>query len=316
MRTRVCDRGEAGVREASSWEYRSYPPVGPERTNRTRELATFLRSRRERLDPRDFDLPRRRQSRRTPGLRREEVAELAGVSTDYVVRLEQARGLRPSADVVEALAGALRLAPNERAYLFDLAQQRPRTADSPAATASPSLAGLVAELSPMPAMLLNHRFDILAWNDDMAALLVDFGALPPAQRNLVWLCLLHPQVRAFYLDRESVVRDGIAHLRTAWAAHPEDRALNELIAEFRTRDADFARLWAEPDVTVNGRGRKVMRHPDVGEITLNFEALTPAHDPDQWLLIFRPATDGDRSALEKLKTPTPAARSGGRDETP
>src|SRR3990170_8897665 len=98
----------------------------------TQELAAFLRTRRERLDPRELGLPSRRQARRTPGLRREEVAELAGVSVDYIVRLEQGRGLRPSADVVEALARALRLAPVERAYLFNLAQQRPRTADKPA----------------------------------------------------------------------------------------------------------------------------------------------------------------------------------------
>lgn len=97
----------------------------------TQELAAFLRTRRERLDPGDFGLPTRRQARRTPGLRREEVAELAGVSTDYIVRLEQARGLRPSAGVVEALAQALRLAPDERAYLFGLAQQRPAAPTNP-----------------------------------------------------------------------------------------------------------------------------------------------------------------------------------------
>ena len=200
----------------------------------TQELAAFLRTRRERLDPRDFGLPSRRQARRTPGLRREEVAELAGVSIDYIVRLEQARGLRPSADVVEALARALRLAPDERAYLFDLAQQRPRNADKPATTAAPPLARLVADLSPLPAMLMNHRYDILAWNGEMARLLLDFDTLPPSQRNAMWLCLMHPEIREFYVDRERVVREGIAHLRAAWAAHPEDRALTELIAEFTT----------------------------------------------------------------------------------
>jgi len=101
----------------------------------TEQLAAFLRTRRERLDPRDFGLPSRRRSRRTPGLRREEVAELAGISVDYVVRLEQARGLRPSADVVEALAKALRLEPDERSYLYGLARQRPRDDDKPATTA-------------------------------------------------------------------------------------------------------------------------------------------------------------------------------------
>ncbi|WP_407547620.1 helix-turn-helix transcriptional regulator [Streptomyces sp. Pv4-95] len=266
----------------------------------TQELAAFLRTRRERLDPRDFGLPSRRRSRRTPGLRREEVAELAGVSIDYIVRLEQARGLRPSVDVVEALARALRLAPDERAYLFDLTRQRPRNADRPATTATPPLARLVADLSPLPAMLTNHRYDILAWNGEMARLLVDFDALPPRQRNVIWLCLMHPEIREFYVDRERVVREGIAHLRAAWAAHPEDRALTELIAELTTHDEEFARLWEERDVKVNGRGHKVMRHPDVGVIAVHFELLMPLQDTDQRLLICRAADDESRSALDRL----------------
>lgn len=265
----------------------------------THELAAFLRTRRERLDPRDFDLPSRKQARRTPGLRREEVAELAGVSIDYVVRLEQGRGLRPSADVVEALARALRLAPGERAYLFDLTRQRPRSADKPATAASPPLAQLVADLSPLPAMLMNHRFDILAWNGEMARLLLDFDTLPPSRRNAMWLCLMHPEMREFYADRERVVREGIAHLRSAWAAHPEDQALRDLIAEFTTGDEQFARLWAERDIKVNGRGRKVLRHPGVGEIAVNFEVLLPLQDPDQRLMICRAADDESRAALDR-----------------
>jgi len=267
----------------------------------TQELAAFLRTRRERLDPHDFGLPSRRQSRRTPGLRREEVAELAGVSIDYIVRLEQARGLRPSADVVEALARALRLTPDERAYLFDLTQQRPRNADRPATTAAPPLARLVADLSPLPAMLMNHRYDILAWNSEMARLLLDFDTLPPSQRNSIWLCLMHPEIREFYVDRERVVREGIAHLRAAWAAHPEDQALTELIAEFTTRDEEFARLWAERNVKVNGRGHKVMRHPDVGVIAVHFELLMPLQDTDQRLMICRAADDESQAALDRLR---------------
>ncbi|WP_329135441.1 helix-turn-helix transcriptional regulator [Streptomyces sp. NBC_00670] len=266
----------------------------------TQELAAFLRTRRESLDPEDFGLPARRRSRRTPGLRREEVAELAGVSIDYVVRLEQARGLRPSADVVEALAGALRLSPHERAYLFDLAQQRPRTTDKPATTAAPQLARLVEDLSPLPAMLLNHRYDILAWNDHMARLLLDFGTLPPAQRNSMWLCLLHPYMREFYVDRERVVREGVAHLRAAWAAHPDDRALNEHIAEFSARVEEFPRLWAERSVRAGGRGSKAIRHPDAGEIDVRFEVLTPLQDPDQRVMICRGADDESRAALDRL----------------
>lgn len=266
----------------------------------TQELGAFLRTRRERLDPRDFSLPSRQQARRTPGLRREEVAELAGVSIDYVVRLEQGRGLRPSANVVEALARALRLVPDERAYLFNLAQQRPRAVDKAATTAAPPLARLVTDLSPLPAMLMNHRYDILAWNGEMAKLLVDFDTLPPSQRNAMWLCLMHPGVRELYVDRERVVREGIAHLRAAWAAYPEDRTLGDLITEFTARDEDFARLWAERDIKVNGRGRKVLRHPDVGEIAVRFEVLVPVQDPEQRLVIYRAADEESRSALDRL----------------
>ncbi|MDJ1133893.1 helix-turn-helix transcriptional regulator [Streptomyces iconiensis] len=267
----------------------------------TQELAAFLRTRRERLDPRDFGLPSRRQARRTPGLRREEVAELAGVSIDYVVRLEQGRGLRPSADVVEALAQALRLAPDERVYLFNLARQRPRNTDKAAATAAPPLARLVADLSPLPAMLMNHRYDILAWNSEMARLLMDFDTLPPQQRNAMWLCLMYPKMRDFYVDRERIVREGIAHLRAAWAAHPEDQVLSDLIAEFTAHDEEFARLWAERDIKVNGRGRKVMRHPDAGVVAVDFETLMPLQDTDQLLVIYRAADEESQSALDRLR---------------
>jgi transcriptional regulator with XRE-family HTH domain len=267
-------------------------------TDATQELAAFLRSRRERLDPEDFGLPSRR--RRTPGLRREEVAELAGVSVDYVVRLEQARGLRPSADVVEALAGALRLSTDERAYLFGLTKRHPRTGDTAATEAAPSLAALVEDLAPRPAMVMNHRFDVLAWNEQMTRVLLDFDALPPSRRNAIWLCLLHPEVRERYVDRDRVVREGVAHLRAAWAAHPDDRVLAGLIAECAAGDEEFARLWSTRDVKLNGRGHKVMRHPEAGEIALQFETLTPLQDPDQLLVIFRAADEESRAAVDRL----------------
>lgn len=279
------------------------------------ELAAFLRTRRERLDPDDFGLPPRRGARRTSGLRREEVAELAGVSVDYIVRLEQARGLRPSANVLEALAQALRLTTDERAYLFNLARRRSRNAEKPATAAAPSLARLVADLAPLPAMLMNHRYDILAWNGEMARLLLDFDTLPPSQRNAMWLCLIRPEMREFYVDRERVVREGVAHLRAAWAAYPEDRELAGLIAQLTKHDEDFARLWAERDVRVNGRGRKVMRHPDVGEIAVQFEVLMPLQDPDQQLVIYRAADDESQSALDRLCVRTdarPARHPAGR----
>ncbi|MBU8830534.1 helix-turn-helix domain-containing protein [Mycolicibacterium goodii] len=266
----------------------------------TQELAAFLRTRRERLDPRAVGLPMRRAVRRTPGLRREEVAELAGVSTDYIVRLEQGRGLRPSVDVIEALAGALRLNPAERVYLYDLVQQRPRAADKPATTAATPLARLVTDLSPLPVMLMNHRFDILAWNPEMARLLTDFSDLPPSQRNSMWLCLMHPEVSEFYVDRDRVVRDAIAHLRAAWAAYPEDQVLIDLIRELVGAHAEFARLWDAQDVNGGGRGQKVIRHPEVGEIAVHFEVFMPLQETDQRLMICRAADDVSQSALDRL----------------
>ncbi|MFI7704810.1 helix-turn-helix domain-containing protein [Nonomuraea sp. NPDC049480] len=273
--------------------------------DQTRELAAFLRTRRERLDPRDIALPARRTQRRTPGLRREEVAELAGVSVDYVIRLEQGRGLRPSPEVLEALAGALRLSEDERVYLFDLARQRPtrqRAAVRRAAAADEAgpISRLVLDLSPLPAMLLNHRFDIIAWNREMAVLVIDFATLPPEQRNSMWLCTLHPGLRDFYRDRERTLREGIADLRAAWAAHPDDAALAELIEELTSGSEEVARLWALRDVRVNGRGRKRLRHATAGPLTVEYEVLTPLQAPGQRLVIYRAADPASQRALDAV----------------
>jgi transcriptional regulator with XRE-family HTH domain len=266
----------------------------------TRELAAFLRTRRERLTLADVALPERGRQRRTPGLRREEVAELAGVSTDYVVRLEQGRGLRPSPEVLDALAGALRLDRDERAYLFDLVGHRisgPETTEAgePAA----ELAGLVAALSPLPAMLVDHRFDILIWNGEMAGLMCDFAKLPDEQRNTMWLCILDPRFREFYRDREKTVREGIADLRAAWAARPDDTALEALITALN-RSEEFARLWAQRDVRVNGRGVKRLCHQTLGPLAVQYEALIPLQNPELRLIVYRAADPVTQRAFDVL----------------
>jgi transcriptional regulator with XRE-family HTH domain len=270
-----------------------------ETTGASRELAAFLRARRERLAPNDFELPQGRRPRRTPGLRREEVAELANVSVDYVIRLEQGRGLRPSPEVLDALARALRLSIDERAYLFDLAQRRQVSGRQPALQAPPEpLAQLVRDLSPLPSMLVNHRFYILGWNPEMAALMLDFGALPDGQRNALWLCMLYPPLHGFYCDRERVAREGIAGLRAAWAAHPEDTALGELVQELTSRSTEFARLWAKRCVRVNGRGLRPLLHPRFGPLTVQYEVLTPLQDPDQRVIIYRAADTASQAAMD------------------
>jgi transcriptional regulator with XRE-family HTH domain len=266
-----------------------------------RELAAFLRTRRERLTPGDVDLPPRRGQRRTPGLRREEVAELAGVSVDYVTRLEQARGLRPSPEVLEALAGALRLSDDERTYLFDLVRQRPADR-APAGPVEPSapVARLVHDLSPLPAMLVDYRFDVLAFNAEMDRLMLGLGGLTGRQRNTMRLCLLDPRFGRFYRERERVIREGIADLRAAWGAHPDDPALADLVDELVAGSAEFARLWEERAVRVNGRGLKPLCHPGLGELTVEYEVLTPVQDPDLRLVLYRGADAASRAALARL----------------
>lgn len=266
----------------------------------TNELAAFLRLRRERLTPDDLALPRNGRSRRTPGLRREEVAELAGVSVDYVIRLEQGRGLRPSPEVLYGLARALRLSDDERAYLFDLAGQRAEARVAPSGQVPGPVARLVHDLSPLPCMLLDHRFDILAWNREMAALMMDFGTVPDQQRNTLWLCFVHPGLRDFYRDREQVMREGIADLRAAWAANVGDAALGELVGELQTQSEEFVRLWALRDVKVNGRGSKPLLHPRVGPLTVDFEVLNPLQDPGHRLIIYRASDPASQEALDAL----------------
>ncbi|MDN3355990.1 helix-turn-helix transcriptional regulator [Actinomadura sp. DC4] len=269
------------------------------------ELGVFLRARRERLDPEAVDLPRRRRTRRTPGLRREEVAELAGVSVDYVIRLEQGRGLRPSPDVLDALARALRLSDDERAYLFDLTRHwsaARRRSDGDTA----ALAALVSALSPLPAMVIDHRFDIVAWNPEMAWLMLDFPGLPPEQRNALYLCVLHPAFAGFYRDRERIIREGIADLRAAWAAHPDDAALASLV-ERLSQDEEFARLWERRDVMVNGHGTKALLHPRVGAFSIAYDVLTPLGDLSRRLIVYRAA---DAESQEALDTVAREARTG------
>jgi transcriptional regulator with XRE-family HTH domain len=263
------------------------------------ELAVFLRARRERLAPGDVGLPQRRRTRRTPGLRREEVAELADVSVDYVIRLEQGRGLRPSPEVLDALARALRLSDDERAYLFDLTRHW-SAIRRPAGYDNESLSTLVQALSPLPAMVVDHRFDIVVWNPEMAWLMLDFPELPEDQRNTMYLCVLHPAFADFYCDRERIIREGIADLRAAWAAHPDDTALAGLVERLRSESDEFARLWERRDVMVNGHGRKALLHPRVGPLSIEYDVLNPLGDPSRRLVVYRAADAVSQEALDTV----------------
>jgi transcriptional regulator with XRE-family HTH domain len=270
---------------------------------RAAELGEFLRSRRARVSPELAGLEGGSR-RRVPGLRREELAQLAHVSADYLVRLEQGRVGRPSPEVVEALARAMLLDEAERRHLFRLAAATEPAADhGDGARVRPGLALLVSSLEPAPAVLLSRRLDVLAFNPTADVLLGPFGE----ERNYARLVLGDPATRALHADWEETGRQTVALLRFASARHPDDAALRALVAELQAGDDAFAVWWDSHDVAEKQHGVKRYVHPVVGELALHYEAVLLAGDGDQLLTIYA-AEPGTRDA-ERLARITELARS-------
>ncbi|WP_344488485.1 helix-turn-helix transcriptional regulator [Nonomuraea monospora] len=272
-----------------------------DRRSRT-ELAGFLRSRRELVQPSDVGLERG-ERRRTPGLRREEVARLAGMSVDYYARLEQARGPRPSRQVLGALCRALRLSDDERAYLHYLTGEPPGPPPGPSREVRPGVLHLLDRLDDTPAFVMDATYNVLAWNPLAAALIADFSALPPGERNFIWRYFTDPAARERH-DPEGArrfARESVADLRAAAARYPDDPALRRLVGRLLERSAEFAELWAGHDVTVARSMRKRLRHPAVGWLELDCETLHVA-DGDQFVVLYT-AAPGSPSyeALRLLK---------------
>ncbi|GAA4195529.1 helix-turn-helix transcriptional regulator [Streptosporangium oxazolinicum] len=250
------------------------------------ELREFLRSRRARIGPREAGLPPQPGTRRVPGLRREEVALLAGVSVDYYIRLERGRDVNVSEAVLEALARALRLDETERDHLFTVARPaRGRSRPMPPQRVRPGLYRMLETLGDVPALILGHRTDVLAANRMARALYTDFDALPHRERNMARFVFLDETARALYADWQASARGTVAALHLYAGRHPRDPRLAELIGELSLRDGDFRRWWAEHDVHRRTFGTKRYHHPLVGELTLDYEALTPDGDPDQTLAV-------------------------------
>ncbi|MEU0298299.1 helix-turn-helix transcriptional regulator [Streptomyces sp. NPDC006175] len=247
------------------------------------ELGDFLKARRRELSPATAGLPDDGR-RRVPGLRREEIALLASISPDYYTRLEQGRR-RASEPVLNSLARALRLSEDERAYLFELSGKdgrRPRR--RPAQRVRPQLQRLLDDLTDTPALVLGRFTDILAWNPQAAALFTDFSLLPRDRRNFVRLVFCDPTVRALYTDWEYMARACVEQLRMEAARDPEDPRLTTLVGELSVRDPDFRAWWGDHHVAVRTAGTKALCHPVVGELALDWSALTDASDPDQHLI--------------------------------
>ncbi|MFB0632202.1 helix-turn-helix transcriptional regulator [Streptomyces sp. AB3(2024)] len=263
------------------------------------ELGEFLRTRRARLRPEDVGLPDYGRHRRVPGLRREELAQLAGVSVAYYTRLEQGHGQNVSAEVLDAIARALRLDGAESAHLNHLASPRTRNRRSRSRRPQqvrPGLRSLLEAMEGVPAYLVGRRQDVIGWNPLAAAVFGDFGALPPAERNLVRLVFLDPATAELYADWECRACEVVSNLRMYAGQFPDDEQLSALVGELSVKNEEFRRLWAAHTVADNKtHGVKRLRHPLVGELSLSFETLTLPDDPAQFLVTYH-AEPGSPSA--------------------
>ncbi|MEW9555053.1 helix-turn-helix transcriptional regulator [Nonomuraea sp. NPDC050783] len=265
------------------------------------QLADFLRRRRQAIRPAEVglaDSPRRR----TAGLRREEVAMLAGMSVDYVVRLEQGRSSQPSTQLLGALARALRLSDDERDHLFHLAGHRPPPADGTARLARAGLMRMLDLLGDTPAAVLSDLGEVLAQN--RAALLVmgDYTRLAGDRRYVVYRWFTEPAARAAHPseEQEHQARQLVADLRAVAGRRSGDPVVTGLVERLRAASADFRRLWDEHEVAVRRANRKTLLHPRVGRLVMDCETLiTP--DQGQELLVFTPADDETRERLELLR---------------
>ncbi|TVM33677.1 transcriptional regulator [Oceanidesulfovibrio marinus] len=271
--------------------------------DRSRMLGEYLKDRRARLDPAALGLPLVR--RRTPGLRREEVAQGANISATWYTWLEQGRGGTPSAEVLERIAQALMLSDSEREHLFLLAFGSPPAARYERVdTISPRLQRILDKLDTSPAIIRNATWDIIAWNKAALATLTDYEKLQPRERNILRLVFANPRVRSAQSQWESVARFVVATFRAETARTGATQEVAALVDELRQSSADFARIWDENEVRTHGDGVKQLLHPDVGPITMEYMAFTVDGSPDLGLVVYSPVSERDeervRSLLEAL----------------
>ncbi|WP_327680952.1 helix-turn-helix transcriptional regulator [Streptomyces sp. NBC_00467] len=261
------------------------------------ELSEFLRSRRARLQPEDVGLPQLGRRRRVPGLRREELAQLAGVSVAYYTRLEQGNGRNVSTEVLDAIGRALRLSDAERDHLSHLAkpkQKKHRRMGRPQQL-RPSVQQLMDAMEGVPAYVVGRRLDILGWNRTARALFGDFAALSAKDRNMARMVFLDPNATDLYMDWECKATEVVSVLRMYAGCSADDPQLPELIGDLSVKSEEFRRLWAAHTVQDKGHGVKRIHHPLVGEMTLSYETLRLPDDHDLSLVTYH-AEPGTRSA--------------------
>ncbi|MCT9004174.1 helix-turn-helix transcriptional regulator [Streptomyces sp. NPDC054766] len=267
---------------------------------RRHELATFLRSRRERITPEQVQLPRGRR-RRTPGLRREEVAQLSAVGVTWYTWLEQARDIQVSEQVLDALARTLLLDTSERAHLFQLAGAVDPSPAARCEVITPALRLILTQLEPVPACIQNSRYDILAYNRTYARLMMsDLDTIPPADRNCMILAYTNAEWRESIVFLDETMRLMAARLRVSMAGHLGEPAWKMLLKRLRTESAEFREIWDRYEV-VGTRGKtKQFVNPYVGLVTVGHTDLWLAPDLGARMVTYAPADEESRARLERL----------------
>lgn len=286
---------------------------------RRAELSEFLRTRRARLQPEDVGLPHYGRHRRVPGLRREELAQLAGVSVAYYTRLEQGNGRNVSAEVLDAIARALHLTDAEHAHLTHLAKPKHKKKQAaPTQQVRSTLRQLLDTLDTVPAYVVGRRSELLAWNRMAAAVFGDWSRLPAPERNWARMVFLNPDYRDLYVDWEQKAIDVVGALHLEAGCYPDDPRLSALVGELSVKSEEFRRLWATHDVKEKSHGVKRLRHPLVGELSLRYETLKLAGDAEQSVVVYQ--ADPDSPSAEALRLlaswGADATRAGAESSTP
>lgn len=266
-------------------------------------LGAYLKDRRARLDPASFGFPLAR--RRTPGLRREEVAQRANVSTTWYTWLEQGRGGAPSADVLDRISHAMMLTDAEREHLFLLGLGRPPEVRYRAPQGiTPRLQRLLDTLVYSPAFIRTATWDVIAWNRAAAAVLTDYSKLPEGQRNVLRMIFRDARVRAAQSNWQNVARFVVAAFRADVARAGATGMVQSLVDELCATSPEFAAMWRDNNVEVHGDGAKVLHHPVAGPLSMEFSAFAVDGRPDLSMVVYNPATPAD---AEKIRTLLEAA---------
>ena len=275
---------------------------------RRQELSDLLRNRRGRIAPADVGLPETNR-RRTPGLRREEVAQLAGVSATWYTWLEQKRPIGVSSGVLDNLARVLRLDPAERTQLFQLALRQPVLESlSKRETVSPLIRRLLEQTDPIPAYVLGRRWDVLAWNRAALAFFLDFERVPANERNLLWLVFTNSTLRSLIVDWPARAKDTLARFRADYGRHVGDAHFVQLVERLKSVSPEFAEWWPRHDILPMTEGRKDYDHPQVGRMIVEHTTFSVSDSPELRFIVFLAAAPSN--SIAKMKKIVATFRKG------